>query len=97
MLFPDRATHEMKLIDCPQIGLRPASEFAYGGPLRPMPDPAQCGDGEWARYVFNRPGAPGVKREWWCHLPSGIWFIAERDTVNDVFLRSLSVAEGLDA
>jgi sarcosine oxidase subunit delta len=53
-----------------------------------MPDPASCSDGEWADYVFNRNGAPGVKREWWLHLPSGVWFIAERDTAIDRVLRT---------
>ncbi len=25
-------------------------------------------------------------REWWFHIPSGYWFIAERDTVTDRIL-----------
>jgi sarcosine oxidase subunit delta len=29
-----------------------------------------------------------VKKEWWCHTPSGVWFIAERDTTTDTVLRS---------
>ena len=78
----------MKLMPCPINGLRPVSEFAYGGEFRPMPDPASTGDDAWADYVFNRNGAPGIKREWWCHLPSGTWFIAERDTERDTVLRT---------
>jgi sarcosine oxidase subunit delta len=27
-----------------------------------------------------------VKYEWWCHLASGYWFIAQRDTARDVVL-----------
>jgi len=73
----------VKLIPCPINGPRPVSEFQYGGEVRAMPDPATCTDEQWADYVFNRNGAPGVKREWWCHIPSNTWFIAERDTAAD--------------
>ncbi|HXH01708.1 MAG TPA: sarcosine oxidase subunit delta [Candidatus Competibacteraceae bacterium] len=83
----------MKLIDCPHIGPRPASEFVYGGPYRRMPDPDAVDDKTWTEYVFNRAGSPGVKLEWWYHTPSGSWFIAERDTLRDLFLRTLTVSE----
>lgn len=73
----------MKLLECPVNGLRPVAEFAYGGELRQMPDPSAAGDAQWADYVFNRNGAAGVKKEWWYHLASGVWFIAERDTASD--------------
>jgi sarcosine oxidase subunit delta len=33
--------------------------------------------------VFNRSGSPGVKYEWWCHIASGFWFVALRDTTRD--------------
>lgn len=48
-----------------------------------MPDPERCTDEQWAAYVFNRNGAPGMKKEWWYHVPSGTWFIAERETRSD--------------
>ncbi len=83
----------MKLIPCPLNGLRPADEFMYAGEVRHMPDPAQCTDAEWARHVFNRSGVPGVKQEWWCHTPSGYWFIAERDTTSDEILQSYPAAQ----
>ena len=73
----------MKILTCPINGPRPVAEFAYGGELRDMPDPARASDAEWADYVFNRNGAPGVKKEWWYHLASGVWFVAERDTLTD--------------
>jgi sarcosine oxidase subunit delta len=73
----------MKLLRCPVNGTRPISEFAYGGELRDMPDPSRVTDAEWAAFVFNRNGAPGLKKEWWYHVPSGTWFIAERDTGTD--------------
>ena len=34
-----------------------------------------------------------MKREWWCHTPSGYWFIAERDTARDEFLATYDAAE----
>ena len=54
-----------------------------------MPDPGRCDRRASGRdYVFNRNGVPGVKREWWCHVASGVWFIAERDTARDEVLRT---------
>ena len=78
----------MKLLNCPINGPRAISEFAYGGEVREMPNPATTSDEAWADYVFNRNGAPGVKCEWWCHTPSNTWFVAERDTVRDQVLRT---------
>jgi sarcosine oxidase subunit delta len=83
----------MKIMTGPVNGPRAISEFAYGGEIRPMPDPATCSDDEWADYVFNRNGSPGVKCEWWCHTPSNTWFVAERDTARDVVLRTYLYAE----
>lgn len=76
----------MKLLRCPLNGVRPVSEFAYVGEVRAMPDPDTATDAQWASYVFDRSGVPGVKREWWYHLPSGTWFIAERDVASDTVL-----------
>jgi sarcosine oxidase subunit delta len=78
----------MKLLRCPINGVRPIAEFAFGGELRQMPDPASVTDEQWAAYVFNRNGAPGVKKEWWYHVPSGTWFIAERETRSDRVLET---------
>ena len=78
----------MKLLKCPVNGVRPLQEFAFGGEFREMPDPAKAADQEWGDYVFNRAGEPGIKKEWWCHTPSGVWFIAERNTANDQVLRT---------
>jgi sarcosine oxidase subunit delta len=78
----------MKLMSCPVNGLRPLLEFAYGGEWRDMPDPDAVTDAQWADYVFNRAGAAGVRREWWCHTPSNTWFIAERDIACDHILRT---------
>ena len=78
----------MKLLRCPINGLRPVTEFFYWGEVRDMPDPNTASDETWADYVFNRNGAPALKKEWWCHLPSGVWFIVERDTLLDEVKRT---------
>ena len=83
----------MKRLTCPVNGPRAISEFAYGGELRPMPDPATASDAQWAAHVYHRSGVPGVKREWWCHTPSNTWFVAERDTERDLVLRTWLVGE----
>ncbi|MBH05967.1 MAG: sarcosine oxidase subunit delta [Phycisphaeraceae bacterium] len=78
----------MKIICCPVNGPRPLQEFRFGGEVRFMPDPGDSSDEQWADYVFNRSGEPGVKREWWYHIASGTWFVAERNTVTDEFVRT---------
>jgi sarcosine oxidase subunit delta len=84
----------MKLLNCPVNGPRPLSEFVFGGEVRGMPDPTAATDAAWADYVFNRAGEPGVRAEWWYHSASGTWFIAERDVLNDVFLRTYLYGQG---
>ena len=83
----------MKLLKCPVNGVRPLSEFTYGGEWRDMPDPDICMDNEWAAYVHYRNGAPGLKKEWWYHSPSGTWFIAERNTLTDKVMRTYLLGE----
>lgn len=73
----------MKLLVCPLNGPRPVSEFTYGGEFQPSPNPESRSNAEWRRHVFNRSGSPGIKYEWWCHIASGCWFIAVRDTARD--------------
>jgi sarcosine oxidase subunit delta len=80
----------MKIMVCPLNGPRPVIEFAYGGEVRVSPDPETCSDADWSAYVFNRSGSPRVKYEWWCHIASGYWFIALRDTARDVVLDTFS-------
>jgi sarcosine oxidase subunit delta len=78
----------MKIMTCPVNGPRPIQEFVFGGEIRPMPDPAAASDEQWADYVFNRDGEPRIKREWWNHIASNTWFIAERDNVTDRIIRT---------
>lgn len=83
----------MKLMRCPVNGMRPLLEFVYGGEVRVMPEPQAVSDEVWAGYVFDRDGAPGIKKEWWCHSPSNTWFIAERNTQTDEVLRTYLVGQ----
>ena len=69
----------MKILNCPLNGPRNISEFAYGGEVEEMPAP-DAGLREWAAYVFIENNTRGLVREWWIHLATSYWFIAERDT-----------------
>jgi sarcosine oxidase subunit delta len=83
----------MKILNCPVNGPRVVTEFAYWGEVREMPDPVAVSDDEWADYVFNRNGAPGIKKEWWCHTPSNTWFIVECYTGRDEVFRTYLYGE----
>ncbi|HXV24428.1 MAG TPA: sarcosine oxidase subunit delta [Alphaproteobacteria bacterium] len=78
----------MKIINCPLNGPRNASEFLWGGEVKEMPDPTASDPAAWADYVFLQENEAGIVREWWCHLPTAFWFIAERDTRTDEILRT---------
>jgi sarcosine oxidase subunit delta len=84
----------MKLLSCPVNGVRPVSEFVYGGEMRDMPEPDRASDAQWSDYVYNRNGAAAMKKEWWCHAPSGVWFIAERNTATDQVIRTYLYGRG---
>ena len=77
---------------CPINGPRAITEFTYAGEVREPPDPAAVSDESWADYVFNRSGVAAIKHEWWCHTPSGVWFVAERDTSTDAIVRTFLYA-----
>lgn len=72
----------MKILNCPLNGPRNISEFAYGGEVREMPA-VDAAVREWADYVFIEKNTRGLVQEWWIHLPTSFWFIAERDTVTN--------------
>ncbi len=83
----------MKIINCPLNGPRNAQEFVHGGEVVPMPDPHRSSDAEWAAFVFLENNVAGVVREWWCHVPTAYWFIAERDTIKDELIRTYDPSE----
>lgn len=74
----------MKILDCPVLGPRPASEFiCAGGALGGM----QFDDLERARRaVYFGDATARVKREWWFHRASQWWFLVTRDTASDAIL-----------
>jgi len=78
----------MKLMNCPLNGPRNISEFVFGGEVVAQPDPHRCSQAEWAGFVFFENNTAGVVREWWCHVPTAFWFIAERNTVTDEVQRT---------
>ena len=83
----------MKIIHCPLNGPRNAQEFVYGGEVEAMPDPNACSDQEWSAFVLLENNTKGVVREWWCHGPTNYWFIAERDTGTDTFVRTYPASD----
>jgi sarcosine oxidase subunit delta len=81
----------MKLMNCPLNGPRNLQEFACGGEVVAEPAPDAAPE-TWSAYVFLQDNPAGVVREWWCHLPTSYWFIAERDTRTDEILRTYPAA-----
>ncbi len=82
----------MKIINCPLNGPRNAQEFVCGGEVKLRPGQHNSGQDtgikQWVDYIFMEENRQAVVTEWWCHLASGYWFIAERDTVSDTMLRT---------
>ena len=87
----------MKIMHCPLNGPRNIAEFAYGGTVGAMPDPHACDDRRWAEYLFIESNTRGVVREWWYHLASAYWFIAERDTASDTILKTYPASDYFNA
>ena len=83
----------MKLMRCPLNGWRGVDEFAYGGEVTEMPDPDGCSDEAWSAYVFLRENVCGPVAEWWCHLPTALWFVALRDTGSGEVIETFTVTQ----
>ena len=86
----------MKILRCPLNGDRNIAEFACFGEVVEMPEPAETADAAWTDYVWLSNNTAGVVREWWCHLPSSYWFIAERNTLTDQILRTYPASDVFD-
>ena len=82
----------MKRVHCPLNGLRNISEFVYGGEVEEMPS-IDASVRDWATYIFLDNNTKGFTREWWFHVPSSYWFIAERNTSTEEFIRTYPVSE----
>lgn len=82
----------MKIMPCPLNGNRNISEFVCGGEVKPLPE-LQASDQTWAEHLFLENNTMGVVTEWWLHVASGYWFIAERNTVTDEIIRTYPARE----
>ncbi len=83
----------MKLMPCPLNGLRNISEFICFGAVTEMPEPSVCSDREWTEFNWFSDNTVGVVREWWCHVPTSYWFIAERNTLTDEIQRTYPASQ----
>lgn len=83
----------MKILNCPLNGPRNISEFICGGEVTDTPHPVEGSDREWADFTFMENNTRGVVREWWMHVATSYWFIAERNTATDEVLRTYPAAE----
>ncbi|MCS3902029.1 sarcosine oxidase subunit delta [Methylohalomonas lacus] len=83
----------MKIMPCPLNGPRNIAEFVCGGEVKAMPHPSQAGDAEWADYLFLEDNTLGFVTEWWLHVASGYWFIAERHTASNEIIRTYPASE----
>jgi sarcosine oxidase subunit delta len=74
---------------CPLNGPRNITEFICAGEVK-APIPPDASPQEHARSIYLEKNRAGVVTEWWMHVPSAYWFIAQRDTRTDEILRTLS-------
>ena len=79
---------------CPLNGPRNIAEFICGGEVVAEPDGGAVSDETWADFLFLENNEAGVVREWWMHVPSAYWFIAERDTRSGEIKKTYAVSEG---
>jgi sarcosine oxidase subunit delta len=74
----------MILVPCPYCGPRNASEFRWGGEIKPRPDPNSATPQQWRDYLYFKRNAAGWITETWCHQAGcGRYFRSERHTVTN--------------
>lgn len=73
-------------LPCPNCGLRPVSEFDFGGEYHRRPA-VDARFEEWTRYLYLRVNSDGDQIEWWYHrMGCRLWFLASRNTsTNQVY------------
>jgi sarcosine oxidase subunit delta len=71
------------LLDCPNCGKRPVSEFAFRGEYKQRPSQEEPFEA-WTDYVFMAQNRQGPQVEWWQHR-SGCqrWLLVRRDTTHN--------------
>ncbi len=84
------------LLACPNCGLRPVDEYAYGGEVTVRPTSSEDERALFS-YLYMRRNVTGQQREWWFHS-SGCreWFQADRDTRDNTVIATAPPG-GLDA
>ncbi|MAI91593.1 sarcosine oxidase subunit delta [Ponticaulis sp.] len=70
------------IFPCADIGVRPKSEFNWGGYLSDPAGPTP--EAEWFKKVWLTK-AEGDMLEWWYHRPSEQWYIGRRDVASESF------------
>ena len=80
-------------MNCPLNGPRNISEFICFGEVTEMPNPNELSDEQWADFMWMSNNTAGCVREWWCHIATSYWFIAERNTVTDEILKTYPANE----
>ncbi len=83
----------MKILTCPMNGPRNIDEFQSFGPVREALDPDAVSDAEWSRHLFRAENRRGRVIEWWRHVPSNYFFLAERDIVTNEVIRTFDPSE----
>ena len=83
----------MKIMTCPMNGPRNIEEFQSFGPVRDELDPEQTADADWSRHLFRAENGRGVVVEWWRHVPSNYFFLAERDLVSNEIIRTFDASQ----
>lgn len=83
----------MKLLNCPMNGPRNIDEFQSLGPVRATLDPYSTADADWSRHLFRAENRRGTVVEWWRHVPSNHFFLAERDLVSNEIIRTFEASE----
>ena len=83
----------MKILTCPMNGPRNINEFQSFGPLKADPDPETTSDQDWARHLFRANNTRGVITEWWRHVPSNYFFLAERNATTNEIIRTFDPSE----
>lgn len=78
----------MKTLTCPMNGPRNIDEFQCFGPVRDKLDPDTASDADWSRHLFRAENRRGMVVEWWRHVPSNLFFLAERDIVSNTIIRT---------
>jgi sarcosine oxidase subunit delta len=61
--------------------------------MRAEPDPDRTADAAWSRHLFRAENRRGVVVEWWRHVPSNYFFLAERDLVSNEIIRTFAASE----